>query len=228
MSALRAYDKCRRVLADGLGVQPSPPIRGLFLELLRQEGTGTGVDGAVAAVLAAAQRDGRGCGLVGAVRRHGAAAAAPGDRAGDPGPCPHRPGRLRVDRARCSRRAGVVSSALALTAALTAAAALVVALTGSPAPTVPVLLVGVVVLLVVQLGWGTTAAGRASFAGPVTVRPAESGLVEHRRLARDLRDQGVLQPGRSGVHAGRGGAVAERVVGGRAGGRGGADTEPAR
>ena len=86
----------------------------------------------------------------------------------------------------------MVSSALALTAALTAVAALVVALTGSPATTVPVLLVGVVVLLVVQLGWGTTAAGRASFAGPVTVRPAESGHVEHRRLARDLRD-GVLQ-----------------------------------
>ena len=86
----------------------------------------------------------------------------------------------------------MVSSALALTAALTAVAALVVALTGSPAPTVPVLLVGVVVLLVVQLGWGTTAAGRASFVGPVTVRHAQSGHVEHRRLARDLRD-GVLQ-----------------------------------
>ena len=62
VSALRAYDQCRRVLADGLGVQPSPPIRGLFLELLRQEGTGTGVDGAVAAVLAAAHEMGAGAG----------------------------------------------------------------------------------------------------------------------------------------------------------------------
>ncbi|HET9517694.1 MAG TPA: bacterial transcriptional activator domain-containing protein [Actinoplanes sp.] len=62
VSALRAYDRCRRLLADGLGVQPSPLIRGLFLELLREEGSGTGVDGAVAAVLAAAQELGAGSG----------------------------------------------------------------------------------------------------------------------------------------------------------------------
>ncbi len=54
VSALRAYDHCRRLLAEGLGVQPSSAVRGLFLDLLREEGTGTGVDGAVAAVLAAA------------------------------------------------------------------------------------------------------------------------------------------------------------------------------
>lgn len=59
VSALRAYDRCRRELSEGLGVQPSPAVRALFLELLRQDATGggpgTGVDGAVAAVLAAAR-----------------------------------------------------------------------------------------------------------------------------------------------------------------------------
>jgi DNA-binding SARP family transcriptional activator len=60
VSALRAYDRCRRQLADGLGVQPSPSIRSLFLDLLREEGSGTGVDGAVAAVLAAADEMGAG------------------------------------------------------------------------------------------------------------------------------------------------------------------------
>jgi DNA-binding SARP family transcriptional activator len=54
-AALRAYDRCRRELADGLGVQPSPGIRHLFLELLREDGAGATVDGAVAAVLAAAR-----------------------------------------------------------------------------------------------------------------------------------------------------------------------------
>jgi DNA-binding SARP family transcriptional activator len=62
VSALRAYDQCRRLLADGLGVQPSPAIRGLFLDLLREEGSGTGVDGAVSAVLAAAHELGSGAG----------------------------------------------------------------------------------------------------------------------------------------------------------------------
>jgi DNA-binding SARP family transcriptional activator len=55
VSALRAYDQCRRLLVENLGVEPSPAIRGLFLELLREEGAGTDVDGAVAAVLAAAR-----------------------------------------------------------------------------------------------------------------------------------------------------------------------------
>jgi DNA-binding SARP family transcriptional activator len=62
VSALYAYDQCRRLLADGLGVQPSPAIRGTFLELLREEGGGTGVDGAVTAVLAAARELGAGTG----------------------------------------------------------------------------------------------------------------------------------------------------------------------
>jgi DNA-binding SARP family transcriptional activator len=68
VSALRAYDRCRRVLADGLGVQPSAAVRELFLELLREEGTGSGVDGAVSAVLAAARELGGGS-AVGLLRR---------------------------------------------------------------------------------------------------------------------------------------------------------------
>jgi DNA-binding SARP family transcriptional activator len=55
VSALRAYDRCRRQLCEGLGVEPSPPVQALFLELLRQGSVGSGVDGAVAAVLAAAR-----------------------------------------------------------------------------------------------------------------------------------------------------------------------------
>jgi DNA-binding SARP family transcriptional activator len=55
VAALRAYDRCRRELARGLGVEPSAPTRALFLELLRTEGAGTALDGAVSAVLAAAR-----------------------------------------------------------------------------------------------------------------------------------------------------------------------------
>jgi DNA-binding SARP family transcriptional activator len=33
--ALRAYERCRRLLADELGVDPSPPTRAVYLELLR-------------------------------------------------------------------------------------------------------------------------------------------------------------------------------------------------
>jgi DNA-binding SARP family transcriptional activator len=54
LAALRAYDRCRRQLADYLGVEPSAETRALFLEMLRDGGTDRMVDGAVAAVLAAA------------------------------------------------------------------------------------------------------------------------------------------------------------------------------
>jgi DNA-binding SARP family transcriptional activator len=55
VAALRAYDRCRRELCDGLGVEPSAETRALFLSLLRAEENGTMVDEAVAAVLAAAR-----------------------------------------------------------------------------------------------------------------------------------------------------------------------------
>jgi DNA-binding SARP family transcriptional activator len=98
VSALRAYDQCRRLLAEGLGVQPSPAVRGLFLELLREEGTGTGVDAAVAAVLAAARDLSAGAGWSdlsgGAVlrllrRAMELAAPAPPDRPALPGRAAH-------------------------------------------------------------------------------------------------------------------------------------------
>jgi DNA-binding SARP family transcriptional activator len=54
VAALRAYDRCRRELADGLGVEPSAETRALFLELLREDGGGTPLDLAVTAILAAA------------------------------------------------------------------------------------------------------------------------------------------------------------------------------
>jgi DNA-binding SARP family transcriptional activator len=54
VAALRAYDQCRRRLAVDLGVEPAPETRALFLELLREEGGDTTIDGAVAALLAAA------------------------------------------------------------------------------------------------------------------------------------------------------------------------------
>jgi DNA-binding SARP family transcriptional activator len=54
VAALRAYDRCRRELADTLGVEPSPATRSLFLDLLHDDGTGTAIDGALAALLAAA------------------------------------------------------------------------------------------------------------------------------------------------------------------------------
>jgi len=55
VQALRAYDRCRRQLAGGLGVEPSPDTRALFLDLLREDGAGTALDVAVSAVLAAAR-----------------------------------------------------------------------------------------------------------------------------------------------------------------------------
>jgi DNA-binding SARP family transcriptional activator len=54
VAALRAYDRCRRELADTLGVEPSPATRALFLDLLHDGGAGAAVDGALCAVLAAA------------------------------------------------------------------------------------------------------------------------------------------------------------------------------
>ena len=54
VAALRAYDRCRRQLADGLGVEPCGETRALFLDLLREDGAGTALDDAIAAVLAAA------------------------------------------------------------------------------------------------------------------------------------------------------------------------------
>jgi DNA-binding SARP family transcriptional activator len=55
VAALRAYDRCRRELAEGLGVEPSAETRALFLSLLRADESVTMVDEAVAAVLAAAR-----------------------------------------------------------------------------------------------------------------------------------------------------------------------------
>jgi DNA-binding SARP family transcriptional activator len=54
VAALQAYDRCRRALVDGLGVEPSAETRAMFLDLLRADLPGTVVDGALAAVLAAA------------------------------------------------------------------------------------------------------------------------------------------------------------------------------
>jgi DNA-binding SARP family transcriptional activator len=34
--ALRVYDRCRRLLAEELGADPSPPLEALYLELLGQ------------------------------------------------------------------------------------------------------------------------------------------------------------------------------------------------
>jgi DNA-binding SARP family transcriptional activator len=55
VAALRAYDRCRRNLAEGLGVEPAAETRALFLDLLREDGAGTALDDAVSAVLAAAR-----------------------------------------------------------------------------------------------------------------------------------------------------------------------------
>jgi DNA-binding SARP family transcriptional activator len=52
-AALRAYDRCRRELTEGLGVEPSTETRALFLELLREDGAGTPLDLAVTAILTA-------------------------------------------------------------------------------------------------------------------------------------------------------------------------------
>jgi len=53
VAALRAYDRCRRELAESLGVEPSGRTRALFLELLREDGAGTPLDLALTAILAA-------------------------------------------------------------------------------------------------------------------------------------------------------------------------------
>jgi DNA-binding SARP family transcriptional activator len=78
LAALRAYDSCRRRLAEGLGVEPSAQTRALFLELLRDDGTDTAVDGAVAAVLAAAGEEHRPGSVAGLLRRAAELAARAG------------------------------------------------------------------------------------------------------------------------------------------------------
>ncbi|MFC4021572.1 BTAD domain-containing putative transcriptional regulator [Micromonospora sp. GCM10011542] len=54
-AALRAYDECRRLLGQELGVEPSAELRHLFLELLRQDAPAGCVDGTVAAIRAVAR-----------------------------------------------------------------------------------------------------------------------------------------------------------------------------
>ena len=69
IAALQAYGRCRRELAEGLGVEPSAETRSLFLELLRADGAETAVDDAVAAVLAAAREQDRPGTVTGLLRR---------------------------------------------------------------------------------------------------------------------------------------------------------------
>lgn len=69
VAALRAYDRCRRHLAEGLGVEPAAETRALFLDLLRADGAGTAVDEAVSAVLAAARVPHAPAGAVALLRR---------------------------------------------------------------------------------------------------------------------------------------------------------------
>ena len=69
IEALQAYGRCRQVLAEGLGVEPSAETRSLFLELLRADGAETAVDDAVAAVLAAAREPDRAGTVSGLLRR---------------------------------------------------------------------------------------------------------------------------------------------------------------
>jgi len=69
VAALRAYDRCRRGLADGLGVEPSTDTRALFLELLREDGAGTPLDLAVTAILAADGEPRRPGSVIGLLRR---------------------------------------------------------------------------------------------------------------------------------------------------------------
>jgi DNA-binding SARP family transcriptional activator len=69
VAALQAYGRCRRELAEGLGVEPSAETRSLFLELLRADGAETAVDDAVAAVLAAARELDRPGTVAGLLRR---------------------------------------------------------------------------------------------------------------------------------------------------------------
>jgi DNA-binding SARP family transcriptional activator len=68
-AALRAYDRCRRELADGLGVEPSAEIRALFLTVLRAAEGVTMLDDAFAAVPAAARADDRPETTAGLLRR---------------------------------------------------------------------------------------------------------------------------------------------------------------
>ena len=42
--ALREFERCRLLLADELGIDPSPPTRELYLTLLRSEGADTATD----------------------------------------------------------------------------------------------------------------------------------------------------------------------------------------
>jgi DNA-binding SARP family transcriptional activator len=69
VAALRAYDRCRRELAAGLGVEPSTETRAMFLELLREDGAGTPLDLAVTAILAAAGEPHRPESATGLLRR---------------------------------------------------------------------------------------------------------------------------------------------------------------
>ncbi|MER7443871.1 AfsR/SARP family transcriptional regulator [Micromonospora avicenniae] len=54
-AALGAYDECRRLLGQELGVEPSVKLRDLFLDLLRQDQPAGCVDGVVAAIRAMAR-----------------------------------------------------------------------------------------------------------------------------------------------------------------------------
>jgi len=69
VAALRSYDRCRRELAEGLGVEPSTETRAMFLELLREDGAGTPLDLAVTAVLTAAGEPHRPDSVSGLLRR---------------------------------------------------------------------------------------------------------------------------------------------------------------
>jgi DNA-binding SARP family transcriptional activator len=69
VAALRAYDRCRRQLAEHLGVEPSQETRALFLELLREDGEGTAIDGALRAILAAAGEADHAGSVTGLLRR---------------------------------------------------------------------------------------------------------------------------------------------------------------
>lgn len=57
VAALEAYDRCRRELADGPGVEPSAETRALFRDLLRADGAGTEVDDAATVPAAAGEID---------------------------------------------------------------------------------------------------------------------------------------------------------------------------
>ena len=69
VAALRAYDRCRRELAEGLGVEPSSETRALCLELLRADGAGIPLDRALTAILAADEEPHRPDSATGLLRR---------------------------------------------------------------------------------------------------------------------------------------------------------------